>query len=64
MMLIIFSVVLSGSWCREDIKYICFKIMFMFFGFIEVKNNGNQYSISNKCRCDPRINEPGEIVNI
>lgn len=63
-MLIIFSVVLSGSWGREDIKDICFKIMFMFFGLTEVKNNGNQNTIANKCRCDLRINEPGETVNI
>lgn len=36
----------------------------MFFGLTEVKNNGNQNTIANKCRCDLRINEPGETVNI
>lgn len=65
-MLIIFSVVFSGSRDGKDIKYICFKIdVYVFwFSWSEKKNNGNQYSISNKCSCDIIINEPSEMGNI
>lgn len=62
-MLIIFSVVFSGSQDGEGSKYKSKIDVYVWVGYCS-ENNGNRDRISDTHRCDIKISKPHEICNI